>query len=400
MKKLVIVLTLLFLLVTFFIVGEKLENNKSKDKPDGNDKVTEKRAMYISYLELNTYIKNKDSVDSKRNIITMLDNIKDLKFNMIILHVRPFSDAIYKSNIYPYSTTVSSEEGKNPGYDVLEYFIKEAHDRKIEIHAWINPYRIRNDTDTSKISKENPAYTYLNTNSVKVIKDVGIFYNPASVIVKELIVDGVRELVEDYDIDGIHFDDYFYPDKTIDNDNYKEYIENGGQLTLNDYRLDNILTMIQDVYNSIKIIRDDVLFGISPQGNIENNYNDMYLDVKRILANKGYVDYIMPQIYYGFFNEVKPFTETLRQWNELITVDTIKLIPALAFYKVGIEDKYAKSGSAEWINTSDIIKRQIIMSRGVENYDGFALFRYDYLFDEGKYSSTTIKEFNNMKSAL
>ena len=120
----------------------------------------------------------------------------------------------------------------------------------------------------------------------------------------------------------------------------------------------------------------------------------------KLLSSEGYVDYIMPQIYFGFLNEVKPFIETLNEWDNLIKVDSIKLIPALAFYKTGRVDKYAKSGENEWINNSDIIKRQIEEIRKIKKYDGFSLFRYDYLFDNEKYSSTSLDEYNNLISIL
>jgi len=379
MKKLILVV-ITFVVITFFIIGYKQELNKSLPVSFNSDE--EYRAIFISYLELDKYIKDKDNDTSKANIVKMLDNMKKESFNMAILHVRPFSDAIYKSSIYPYSSYVSTGEGIDPGYDVLSFFIEEAHERKIEVHAWINPYRIRNSTDTTDISVTNPAYKYLGTNNVKVIEGKGIFYNPASTTVQDLIVSGVEEIVKKYDVDGIHFDDYFYPDDKIDLDNYTEYINNGGTLTLSDYRLNNTSTLIKRVYEKIKSINDDILFGISPEGNINNNYDINYIDTKKITSEEGYIDYIMPQIYFGFFNEVMPFMETVNMWNSLIEVDNLKLIPALAFYKTGTIDEYAKSGKEEWIQYNNIIKKQVLISRNLSNYKGFSLFRYDYIFGD------------------
>ena len=108
----------------------------------------------------------------------------------------------------------------------------------------------------------------------------------------------------------------------------------------------------------------------------------------------------MSQIYFGFLNEVKPFTKTVEEWNDMIKVDNIKIIPALAFYKVGEYDKYAKSGCNEWIENNDIIANQILESRELSNYYGFALFRYDYIFDEDKYNNTTLEEIENLKDVL
>ena len=400
MKRLILVVTV-FIVITFFIIGEKLNNKKEKVETRlGINEKIEYRGIFISYIELEEYIKDVDNDNSKNNIISILDNMKNNNFNMAILHVRPFSDAIYNSNIYPYSSYVSSSEGINPGYDVLSFFIEEAHKRNIEIHAWINPYRIRNTTNIEDISTSNPAYKYLNTNHVKIINDKGIFYNPASSEIRELIISGVEEIVANYDVDGIHFDDYFYPDDTIDLDNYTEYVNSGGTLTLSDYRLNNISLLLKGVYDKIKSIKPNVLFGISPEGNINNNYESNYIDTKKILSEEGYVDYIMPQIYYGFFNEIMPFIDTVNMWNSLITVPNIKLIPALAFYKVGKVDEYAKGGINEWINDDDIIMKQVLLSRNLSNYSGFSLFRYDYIFNLEYQNENTIKERDNLFSII
>lgn len=398
MKKFIL-LVVIFVIATFFVIGKKQEDKHQEEQISDESaflEQNERRAIFISYIELNEYIKNKNSTTSKKNINLILKNMKDNNFNMVILHVRPFSDAIYASDIFPISKTILNDQGTSPDYDILSYFIEQAHQKDIEVHAWVNPYRISNETDISDITEDNPAYKYINTNHIKVIENKGIFYNPASDEVKALILKGVKELVENYDIDGIHFDDYFYPDQTIDLDNYQIYLAAGGELSLDEYRLENVSSLIKDVYSVIKSINKEVEFGISPEGNIDNNYSTNYLDTKKILSNEGYIDYIMPQIYFGFENETKPFLEVIAMWNDLIKTDNIKLMPALALYKSGQLDEYAKSGSNEWIDNSDIIKRQIIASRNVNKYDGFSLFRYDYLFNPDKFNSTLIEELNNL----
>lgn len=399
MKKLIVVVTI-FVVITFFVMEHKLAKKEKDEVPVSLTMDDEKRALFISYIELEEYIKDKDNKTSKENIIKILDDMKNNQFNMAILHVRPFSDAIYESKIFPYSSYVSKEEGVAPGYDVLKYFIEEAHKRNIELHAWINPYRVRNTTSTSDISKDNPAFQYLNTNHVKVIEGKGIFYNPASKEVTNLIVSGIEELVTNYDVDGIHFDDYFYPDDTIDLENYQEYLTSGGTLSLSDYRLNNTKEMIKQVYDKIKSIKPNVSFGISPEGNIHNNYDTNYIDTKRLLSEEGYLDYIMPQIYFGFENEVMPFIETANMWNALIKVPTIKLIPALGVYKSGKEDGYAKSGSKEWVENNDIIKKQIVTIRTLNHYQGFSLFRYSYLFNEEYKTDSLINEKENLLSVV
>ncbi len=380
MKKLIIVV-IIFVVITFFIMDNK-KINTEKEVPVALNVASEKRAVFISYIELQEYIKGKSKEESQKNIIKMLDNLQNNNFNMVLLHVRPFSDAIYYSQIFPSSNYVVASEGVPLEYDILEYFIDAAHQRNIELHAWINPYRIRSNTDTSSIATSNPAYKYLNTEHVKIIEGVGIYYNPSSSVVRDLIVEGVKEIVSNYDVDGIHFDDYFYPDDTIDLENYQEYINNGGTLTLSDYRLNNTSMLIKDVYQSIKNIKKEVQFGISPEGNINNNYDSNYIDTKKLLSVEGYVDYIMPQIYFGFLNEVMPFIDTANMWNSLIKVNNIKIIPALGIYKSGTIDNFAKSGSSEWIDNNDIITKQVLISRRLNHYGGFSIFRYSYMFND------------------
>jgi len=387
-----LVIVVMFVIATFFIIEDKKEFVVKEEKIF----VEEVRTMYFSYIELESYIKNKSVEEAKKNISSIIENISKDNFNLLILQVRPFSDSIYRSNIFLPSKSVTDSELP---FDILEYFIKCAHNKNIDVHAWINPYRISSSVDFV-IEKGHPAYSFIGTNNIQYIEDSGIYYNPSSDEVISLIVSGVEEVVSNYDVDGIHFDDYFYPSDDIDNENYSLYKENGGELSLLEYRLSNVRKMISSVYSSIKAIKENVVFGIAPQGNIDNNYSSVYLDVKTILSNENYVDYIMPQIYFGFENSNKPFVSTIEEWSSLIKVSSIKLIPALSLYKSGNIDKYAGSGSNEWIDNFDILKRQILYSRGVKNYSGFSIFRYDFFYNKDKQNSNMIKEINNIKSII
>lgn len=396
MKKIILIaVVLVFIFLTFMIIEAK-----ATKKQNIYNKNSETRAVYFSYIEFNSYIKGKNSQESKNNIKIILDNIKNMNLNTVIVHVRPFADSIYKSEYYPISDTILNNNNEVPDYDILDFFITEAHSRDLKIEAWINPFRISNDTKLENISVDSIYYKFINTNDVMIIDDKGIYLNPASVEVRNLIIDGIKEIVEKYDVDGIHFDDYFYPNETIDLQSYDEYIKTGGTMSLDEYRLNNISVLIKDIYSSIKNIKSDVKFGIAPEGNIENNYDKSFLDVNKILSNNGYVDYIMPQLYFGFENEIKPFIETINVWNSLIEVDSIDLIPALAFYKIGTVDTYALSGKNEWIENSDIIKKQVVISRNVSNYDGFSLFRYDYIFNKDKSNENIEKEIMGLKDVL
>lgn len=386
-KLKVALLAVITIITAFFISQNKIEIKDEVKNSVVKTKI-EKKAIFISYIEYQDYLKGKNKQDITNEITKMIDNIKKYKFNMLILHVSPFSDAIYESKIFPSSSSIVNKEGEKLPIDVLSYFIEVAHKNNIELHAWINPYRISNSTDVTKLSSTNPAYKWLNTNNVKVIENKGIYYNPASSEVHDLIISGIEEIVKNYDVDGIHLDDYFYPDTTIDLENYQPF-EN--TISLTDYRLSNTNKLVKDIYDKIKSINNKVLFGISPEGNIENNYNNNYADVKKWISEKGYIDYIMPQLYYGFLNESKPFLKTLNEWYDLVKID-IAFIPALALYKSGTIDEYAKSGKYEWIENNDIIVREIKSLKSLKKYDGYSLFRYSNLIN---YSDRT-----NLESEL
>lgn len=383
MKKILVIIILSIVLIS----NIKLDRTSIK-------KEEETRAIFVSYIELNKYIKGNDYEISKRNIRKIIKNIKSLKCNTIILQVRSASDAIYKSNIYPMSLNIVNTE-YDDYYDVLDYFIKESHKSNVKIIAWINPYRIRTTCDKNTITEKNPAYKYLDTDIVYI--NNGIYYNPSKQETEDLIVKGVEEVLN-YDVDGILFDDYFYPDNNIDKKDYEEYIKNNEFIEEKDYRLNIVNKMIKRVYKTCK--NKNIKFGISPDGNIDNNYNKNYADVKSWLKSNEYIDFIMPQIYYGFYNSTRDYIKVTKEWENLIENKEIELYIALAFYKVGMEDKYAKNGFNEWIDNDNIIMREILLSRNLKNYQGFSLFRYENIFNEEIYTKTSIKEIENLKKIL
>ena len=382
MKKILVIIILSIVLIS----NIKLDRTSIQKE--------ETRAIFVSYIELNKYIKGNDYEISKRNIRKIIKNIKKLKCNTIILQVRSASDAIYKSNIYPMSLNIVNTE-YDDYYDVLDYFIKESHKSNVKVIAWINPYRIRTTCDKTTITEKNPAYKYLDTDIVYI--NNGIYYNPSKQETEDLIVKGVEEVLN-YDVDGILFDDYFYPDNNIDKKDYEEYIKNNEFIEEKDYRLNIVNKMIKRVYKTCK--NKNIKFGISPDGNIDNNYNKNYADVKYWLKSNEYIDFIMPQIYYGFYNSTRDYIKVTKEWENLIENKDIELYIALAFYKVGMEDKYAKSGFNEWIDNDNIIMREILLSRNLKNYKGFSLFRYENIFNEEIYTKTSIKEIENLKKIL
>ena len=366
MKKIILMGLFIIIIINMHKFQEKRETKEVKE---------EMRGVFISYIEISKYLKDQEENISKQRIIEMIDNCSKKKLNTIILQVRPASDAIYNSKLFPVSTYLSSTNIYP--YDVLEFFIEESHKRKIKLIAWINPYRIKTNENIEELLNNSPAYPYIGTDII-YIKN-GIYWNPSKKETVYMIIKGIQEVL-DYKVDGLLFDDYFYPDDDIDQIDYLNYQKDHPSISIEEYHLEVVNNLIKKVYKECK--KKKVLFGIAPEGNIDNNYHKNYADVKRWLKEDEYIDFIMPQLYYGFYNSTKPYLETLKEWSSIIENQSIKLLPALSIYKAGKFDQYAKEGKEEWINNQDIIMRQVLLSRNQKQYAGFSLFRYGNIFDD------------------
>lgn len=204
------------------------------------------------------------------------------------------------------------------------------------------------------------------------------YLNPAYEEVRDYISGCVSEIAENYNVDGIHIDDYFYPvtDSDFDTAAFKE----SGESDLEEWRIGNINLMVSSMYSALKSVNEDMLFGISPQGNIEADYN-MYADVGKWASESGFCDYIVPQLYYGYKNESCPFTETAERWKSLVTSDGVKLIAGICTYKIGTEDKWAGAGKNEWKDTKGIPANQTATVFEKDIADGIAVYSYESTFD-------------------
>ncbi len=360
----------------------------------------EVRAVWFSFFELETMLMGQSESAYTKKLGTAFDNVAALGLNTVILQVRPYADAIYPSEHFPWSYLATGTEGGDPGFDPLKIAIREAHNRGLALEAWINPYRIRNSNYNKPLSGQIKS---LLSSGDAIDYKGAITFDPASKKAQQLIVDGVTEIVKNYDVDGIHFDDYFYPstDDAFDQASYKAYQKSGGKLALAQWRRENVNQLVKQVYTAVHSTKSAVRFGISPQGNLENNYNKQFIDVAKWLSTEGYVDYICPQIYFGFQNGTSPYAETVAQWNDLIKTSSVELIIGLAPYKVGLEDTWAGEGKNEWKQNSDLLSRMVSRAREEKHYDGFVLFRYDSVFNPAKAVKGQInKEIDSLKELL
>ena len=353
----------------------------------------EMRGVWVSYIELDMQTEtDKSEASFREKFKNIAINSKNAGFNTLIVHVRPFCDALYDSKFFPYSHILSGEQRVNPGYDALEVMCEVCSQLDLDIHAWVNPYRISTDSTPQALSETNP---YVIDNEIGEETENGIFLNPANKMARNLIIDGVTEIVRNYDVDGIQFDDYFYPtqDSDFDATEYADYVETVGEMncmSIDNWRLANVNTLICDTYRAIHKISNDVDFGISPQGNIDNNAK-IYADVKTWCICKGFVDYICPQLYYSLDNPALTFEDSLTAWSDLDINKSVKLYVGLAGYKANSD---ADEGT--WLYSNNILADEYKIAVNNEKVSGIMLYSYSALKDEN--ASTEIANLTKAMS--
>ena len=254
-------------------------------------------------LQISSVGSKNNAEQQKQEYIQLLDRLQGMGMNTVFVQVRPKADAFYKSSINPWSDILTGTQGKDPGYDPMAFMIEETHQRGMEFHAWLNPYRVTTSgTNVNALATNHPAR--LNPDWVISYNDK-LYYNPALEAVQQHIADTVSEIVTKYDVDGIHFDDYFYPS------NYPLPSGEGRDGAVANSRRQDINNMVQKVYRTIKRIDSTVQFGISPigiwknqgsdpEGSLTNGgegYYSVFADAKAWVKH-GWIDYIVPQLYW------------------------------------------------------------------------------------------------------
>ncbi|MDR0992915.1 MAG: family 10 glycosylhydrolase [Ruminococcus sp.] len=344
---------------------------------------SEQKGIWITYIELAAVLKNKSRESFTGSINSVFDNVKSLGFNTVYVQVRAFGDAYYSSALFPSGEQYDGTIGGDMDFDPLSVMVKSAHDRGLSIHAWINPMRLGNDSALRNVSSTflyKQWYNDENRRGKMVVKQGSYWYlNPAYADCVNLITDGIAEILSGYNVDGIQIDDYFYPTTNASFDK-SAYAASGTSLSLSDWRYQNVNRMVKKMYSTVHSVTPDAVFGISPQGRVENNA-ELYADVKLWCSTVGYCDYILPQVYYGFENAGAPYSDTIRTWSGLIKAPGVQLVIGLAPYKIGAADSYAGSGKNEWKNNNNIISRQMADAKNLKNYGGVALYRYDSVFN-------------------
>lgn len=360
MKK--IILLCLSLLFCFSSCAKP--QNESLNYENELSETSEFTGVWLTYAELSVKGKAYTEDSYISYISSLFASFKEKGITDAFVHVRPFADALYNSELFETSEFASGKRGRKADFDILQICINEGRRKGIKIHAWINPYRVMSVFKENYLTDGVIKKWYEETGNIVCKVSGGLYLNPASDKAQKLIVDGIREILYLYEVDGIHFDDYFYPPSAGDFDkaDYESYKENGGRLSLSDFRRENVNNLLSLSYDAVKSFGEDKMFSVSPSGDIKKNYNELYADVS-LWCEGGFCDMIIPQLYYGFQNESKPFEKVFYEWLDLCDGSEVKLCVGLALYKTGKIDEFAGKGRNEWVNNRLVTENQKALSK-------------------------------------
>jgi len=316
--------TLILIIVTLFI-SESISSNNLKREMRAVWIATVANIDWPSSSKLNPY-------QQQIEMIQLLDKLAENKINTIVFQARPTADAFYYSSLEPWSRYLTGQQGKrpNPFYDPLAFIIEEAHKRFMEVHVWLNPYRVLNGENVNSMDKD---HAYFKNKDIFVQYGGKYYFNPGLNETRSFLNNVVKDIVERYDVDAIHFDDYFYPypvngEEFPDSETFIKYPR--GFTNKADWRRNNVDMVISELQQTIRNAKPWVEFGISPFGVWRNNssdpkgsatkagiqnYDDLYADILKWLK-EGTIDYVVPQLYWEIGKKVADYEILVEWWSK------------------------------------------------------------------------------------
>lgn len=334
----------------------------------------------------------------QKSLTDKLDKMKSLGVNAVFFQVKPDGTALWASKILPWSDMLTGEIGKDPGYDPLQFMLDEAHKRGMKVHAWLNPYRVSVNTKASTVAELNrtlslhPASVYvLHKEWIRTAGDRFVL-DPGIPEARDWITSIVAEVVARYPVDGVQFDDYFYAESAgsmlNDSQTFRTYGQ--GFASKADWRRHNTQQLIEQVSRTIKQLKPDVEFGVSPAGvwrNLSHDaagsdtrgaaaYDEAYADTRR-WVQQGLLDYIAPQLYWPFARQAARYDVLAKWWADVVKPTHTRLYIGIALYKVGEPSK----NEPDWMIGGGVpeLKKQLDLNEAVPQINGTILFRENYL---------------------
>jgi len=363
--------------------------SKGKEHTTRKNYLNNMKAIWLTQFDLSEMWASNSESAFRANIKKVLQNCSNNGFNTVFVQCRPNGDATYRSNLYPWSKYVftygegySATATKN--YDPLAVTIDEGHKLNLSVHAWINPLRLMGADEIVNVSDNYKLKQWYNSKRGTYVVDVNGTYwlNPAYKEVRQYIIDGAKEIMANYSVDGLHIDDYFYPTTEAYFD--QEAFNSSGYQNIYNFRRYNMNLLVSGLYSAAKAIDIDLIFGASPAGNPTKVINSHCADVALWCSSSNYIDYIMPQLYYGFEHPSAPFDSMAQKWSSIVTSPTVRFYIGVPLYKAVDPSLSTSYDGQEWYNYDDIIKRQIqYCDNNMPKCKGLGIFSYNDLVKGG-----------------
>ena len=394
LKELLTLIPLVMMIFPFLAVRGEVVSYESAESEfseaeeeaseDGEEDVL--KGVWVSQFDMSILYRNggkqREKSDYTERVFKLLHKIRSDGYNTLFLQVRPNGDSMYESEIYPNSKYVAGVYGGEMDYDAVGIFVDAAKELKLSVHAWINPFRLESGEEIERLNDGERVKELYKKGVAKAGGD-GLYYlDPSYEETVDIIVDGADEILDKYDFDGIHIDDYFYPTE-FELDDEDEFLKSG-RADKGEFRRENISRTVKALYGVCHA--HGKIFGVSPAGNIYSLENGWYVDIYEWLSQGGYVDYVMPQLYFGFKNRVCPFDKILEDWENAVKNENIKLYIGISAAKCclgseGVADAFAGDGGKyEWRDEKNVIARQIELVYGGKA-KGFCMFSCSSLID-------------------
>lgn len=403
-------------------------NKEEIDIPEYVFKENDVRGCWISNVANIDTPNNLEKDEYKKYLIGILETMQSYNMNTAVFQVRPLNDAYYPSDLNPWSRFITGTEGKDPGFDVLEFFINEAKKRNIKVHAWMNPYRVSNVSVTDgKITKDEYLSSLDEKNFARkhpehtILDGTGkIILSPSHKEVIEFVSESILEVARKYNVEGVHIDDYFYPYAKIKEDDerndYLKFRDSENQ-SFDDFRRSNVDKMIKMVHDKLKALEHEtnkkVEFGISPFAVYRTNssirpdgwekgsynassalqcYSELYSDVYKWMK-EGWIDYVVPQDYFSFDRKDVSYHDVVWWWSNICNETKTKLYIGQGLYQMGSKEGWA---CETWQNKEEIAN-QLKFNCNFPNVLGTIFFTYrDLVPGQNEIKDAALKDIKKM----
>ena len=344
------------------------------------------RAVWLSQFDLQPLFRDgnrqRDEKEFRFLCEQLCETLSRDGFSTVFLQMRPNGDSIGESALFPRSKYVAGAVGGTVSYDAAGVLIEVLRANSFSVHGWINPYRLMRADEIGDVPETYAVRRWYDAGNgmVKRCGDL-LYFDPSYPEVRELIAEGCAELLERYPLDGIHMDDYFYPtsDESFDEKEFRK----SDCTDLGDFRRENVSALVSLLYETAHA--HGAVYGIAPAGNLDSLTDGYYADIYRWLSEKGFVDYILPQLYFGFENRYCPFDTMVSRWAEAVKLPGISLYIGLTAAKAAQNavDVFAgcEAGKNEWITRKDILSRSMEVLLSEEKVSGYCFFSYSWMYD-------------------